>query len=28
VPVKLFLAEMESRGLHLTMADRAPVPTE
>lgn len=28
VPVKLFLAEMESRGLHLTMADRAPVPSD
>ncbi|MCC7528768.1 MAG: saccharopine dehydrogenase NADP-binding domain-containing protein [Candidatus Melainabacteria bacterium] len=28
VPVKLFLAEMESRGLRLTMTDRAPVATE
>ncbi len=28
VPVKLFLAEMESRGLRLTMTDRAPVPSE
>lgn len=28
VPVKLFLAEMESRGIHMTMTDRAPVPTE
>jgi lysine 6-dehydrogenase len=28
VPVKLFLAEMESRGLSLTMTDRAPVASE
>ncbi|HIA52498.1 MAG TPA: saccharopine dehydrogenase [Candidatus Melainabacteria bacterium] len=28
VPVKLFLAELESRGLNLTLNDRAPVPTE
>ncbi len=28
VPVKLFLAEMESRGLRLTMTDRAPVASE
>lgn len=28
VPVKLFLAEMASRGLHLTMTERSPVATE
>lgn len=28
VPVKLFLAELQSRGLNLTLNDRAPVPTD
>jgi hypothetical protein len=27
VPVKLFLAELESRGIKLTMTERAPVAT-